>query len=116
MTREPEELVEMRRVLGAQLAAFRRAAALTQGQLVVAAVVDRTTVAHIVSGRSRADERFWTIADRRCRADGVLLADFHAWLSDGSAGPRGAHPGSPARRGLRHSGRATSRHRPAAGF
>lgn len=69
MVREPEELVEMRRVLGAQLAAFRRAAALSQGQLAMATAVDRTTVAHIEKGRSRADERFWTIADKKCHAD-----------------------------------------------
>ncbi|MGH3906928.1 MAG: helix-turn-helix transcriptional regulator, partial [Pseudonocardiaceae bacterium] len=79
MAREPEELVEMRRVLGAQLAAYRQAAELSQGQLAIAATVDRTTVAHIEKGRSRADERFWTIADDRCRAGGALLADFHAW-------------------------------------
>ncbi|MGH3902892.1 MAG: helix-turn-helix transcriptional regulator [Pseudonocardiaceae bacterium] len=79
MTREPEELVEMRRVLGAQLAAYRQAAELSQGQLAIATTVDRTTVAHIEKGRSRADERFWTIADERCRADGAPLASFHAW-------------------------------------
>lgn len=79
MAREPEELVEMRRVLGAQLAAFRQAAALSQGQLALSAAVDRTTVAHIEKGRSRGDERFWQIVDRRCRAEGALLAGFHAW-------------------------------------
>ncbi|MGH3797505.1 MAG: helix-turn-helix transcriptional regulator [Pseudonocardiaceae bacterium] len=79
MAREPEELVEMRRVLGAQLAAYRQAAELSQGQLAIATTVDRTTVAHIEKGRSRADERFWTIADQRCHADGALLAGFHAW-------------------------------------
>ncbi|MGH3797508.1 MAG: helix-turn-helix transcriptional regulator [Pseudonocardiaceae bacterium] len=79
MAREPEELVEMRRVLGAQLAAYRQAAELSQGQLAIAATVDRTTVAHIEKGRSRADQRFWTIADQRCHADGALLAGFHAW-------------------------------------
>ncbi len=79
MAREPEELVEMRRVLGAQLAAYRQAAELSQGQLAIATTVDRTTVAHIEKGRSRADERFWSIADQRCRADGALLTGFHAW-------------------------------------
>jgi hypothetical protein len=53
MAREPEELVEMRRVLDAQLAAFRLAAGLTQGQLAKAAFCDRSTVAHIEKGRSR---------------------------------------------------------------
>lgn len=79
MAREPEELVEMRRVLGAQLAVFRQAAGLAQGQLAKVTFRDRSTVAHIETGRSRGDERFWTAADERCGAGGVLLAGFHAW-------------------------------------
>ncbi|MGH3812033.1 MAG: helix-turn-helix domain-containing protein [Pseudonocardiaceae bacterium] len=46
MAREPEGLVEMRCLLGAQLAAFRQAAELSQGQLARAVTVDRSTVAH----------------------------------------------------------------------
>ncbi len=79
MSREPEELVEMRRVLGAQLAVFRQAAGLTQDQLAHAAFCDRSTVAHIEKGRSRGDERFWTVADDRCGAGGALRAAFHTW-------------------------------------
>ncbi|MGH3873647.1 MAG: helix-turn-helix transcriptional regulator [Pseudonocardiaceae bacterium] len=79
MAREPEELVEMRRVLGAQLAAFRRSAGLTQEQLARITFCDRSTVAHIEKGRSRGDDRFWTVADERCGADGALLAAFHGW-------------------------------------
>ncbi len=79
MSREPEELVEMRRVLGAQLAVFRQAAGLTQDQLAHAAFCDRSTVAHIEKGRSRGDERFWTVADDCCGAGGALRAAFHAW-------------------------------------
>jgi hypothetical protein len=78
MAREPEELAEMRRGLGAQLTIFRVAAKLTQGQLGRAACCDRTNVAHIEKGRSRGDERFWTIADELCGAEGSLLAAFHA--------------------------------------
>ncbi|MGH3426167.1 MAG: helix-turn-helix domain-containing protein, partial [Mycobacteriales bacterium] len=78
MAREPEKIAELRRALGAQLAAHRQAAELTQGQLAIRAAVDRTTVAHIERGRSRGDQRFWEIADKRCRADGALLAAFHA--------------------------------------
>jgi transcriptional regulator with XRE-family HTH domain/tetratricopeptide (TPR) repeat protein len=81
MAREPEELVAMRRALGAQLAVFRQAAGLTQGQLAKAAFCDRSTVAHIEKGRSRGDERFWTVADECCGANGVLLAGFHAWVA-----------------------------------
>jgi transcriptional regulator with XRE-family HTH domain len=81
MAREPEDLAEMRRALGAQLAAFRQAADLSQGQLAKAAFCDRSTVAHIEKGRSRGDERFWTVADENCGADGVLRAGFHAWAT-----------------------------------
>lgn len=78
MAREPEELTEMRRTLGAQLTTCRIAAELTQGQLAKAAFLDRTSVNHIEKGRTPGNHRFWTIADERCRADGVLLATFHA--------------------------------------
>jgi DNA-binding XRE family transcriptional regulator len=78
MAREPEDLAEMRHALGAQLAVFRAAAELTQDQIVRAAFCDRTTVTHIEKGRARGDERFWTIADELCGADGALLAAFRA--------------------------------------
>jgi DNA-binding XRE family transcriptional regulator len=78
MAWEPEDLAEIRRELGAQLTIFRVAAELTQGQLAQAACCDRTNVAHIEKGRSRGDERFWTIADELCGAEGALLAGFHA--------------------------------------
>ncbi len=52
---------------------------MSQGQLAIPTAVDRTTVAHIERGRSRGDERFWKIADKKCHADGALLAGFHAW-------------------------------------
>ncbi|MGH3866107.1 MAG: helix-turn-helix transcriptional regulator [Pseudonocardiaceae bacterium] len=81
MARESDELVEMRRVLGGQLAAFRQAAGLSQGRLAKATFCDRTSLAHIEKGRSRGDERFWTLADERCSAEGVLLAGFRAWES-----------------------------------
>lgn len=70
-----------RRALGAQLAVFRQAAGLNQGQLAKAAFCDRSTVAHIEKGRSRGDERFWTVADECCGANGVLLAGFWAWVA-----------------------------------
>lgn len=53
MAREPEDLAEMRRELGAQLTVFRVAAELTQGQLGQVAWCDRTNVADIEKGRSR---------------------------------------------------------------
>ncbi|GAA5158192.1 hypothetical protein GCM10023321_37630 [Pseudonocardia eucalypti] len=76
MAREPAAIAGMRRELGHHLAAFRRAADLTQGQLADATGFDRTTVNHIEKGRSRADERFWQTADQACRADGALLTAY----------------------------------------
>lgn len=77
MAREPEVIAEHRRALGEQLAAFRQAVDLTQGQLADAVAYDRSTLAHIERGRGRADERFWRAADDACRANGALFAAFH---------------------------------------
>jgi DNA-binding XRE family transcriptional regulator/tetratricopeptide (TPR) repeat protein len=81
MGREPATLVEMRRALGTQLAAFRQAAGLTQEQLAKATFRDRSTVAHIETGRSRADEWFWTVADECCGAEGALRTGFRGWAA-----------------------------------
>ncbi|MEC3976219.1 helix-turn-helix domain-containing protein [Amycolatopsis sp. H20-H5] len=78
MAHEPDELVARRGLLGQQLAAYRSAAGLTQGQLAQAVNLDRTTISHIEKGRTRADKRFWRIADERCKASGDLLAGFAA--------------------------------------
>jgi transcriptional regulator with XRE-family HTH domain len=77
MAREPEPIAARRRALGERLTVVRLAADLTQGQLGKAAICDRTTVAHIESGRGRGNERFWRAADDACRARGALLAAFH---------------------------------------
>lgn len=50
MARQPEELTEMRRALGAQLTTYRTAAELSQDQLGKAVFRDRTTVNHIEKG------------------------------------------------------------------
>jgi transcriptional regulator with XRE-family HTH domain len=77
VAREPEAVAGLRCALGQRLAAFRQAADLTQGQLARSVICDRTTVAHIEKGRSRADERFWRGADHACHAAGALLTAFH---------------------------------------
>jgi DNA-binding XRE family transcriptional regulator len=77
MAREPESIDQQRRALGELLAAFRKAANLTQEQLAHAAFRDRSTVTHIENGRARADERFWQACDDTVKANGVLLAAFH---------------------------------------
>jgi transcriptional regulator with XRE-family HTH domain len=76
MAREPEDIAELRRSLGAQLATFRLAAELTQGQLAKVAFCDRTRIVHIEKGRARADERFWHAVDRACDAGGALVAAY----------------------------------------
>lgn len=76
MAREPEAIAELRRSLGSQLATFRLAADLTQGQLAKVAYCDRTTVVHIEKGRARTDERFWRAVDMACDADGALVAAY----------------------------------------
>ncbi len=76
MAREPETIAELRRTLGVQLATFRQAAELTQGQLARVAICDRTTIVHIEKGRARADERFWRAVDDACNAGGALIAAY----------------------------------------
>ncbi|MFL6140844.1 MAG: helix-turn-helix domain-containing protein [Labedaea sp.] len=76
MAREPEVIAELRRSLGRQLATFRQAAELTQGQLAKVAICDRTTIVHIEKGRARGDERFWRAVDDACDAGGALLAAY----------------------------------------
>jgi transcriptional regulator with XRE-family HTH domain len=73
---EPEPVAELRRSLGTQLATFRLAADLTQGQLAKLVFCDRTTIVHIEKGRARGNERFWAGVDEACAADGALLAAF----------------------------------------
>lgn len=77
VAREPETIAQERRALGAQLAALRQAAHLTQGQLAKSAFCDRTTVTHLEKGRARADQRFWRACDEAVGARGALLAAFH---------------------------------------
>ena len=74
MAGEPETIAELRRALGTQLAIFRLAAELTQGQLAKIVVCDRTVIVHIEKGRARGDERFWRVVDEAVGADGALLA------------------------------------------
>ena len=76
MAREPEVIAELRRALGSQLATFRLAAELTQGQLAKVVICDRTAIVHIEKGRARADERFWRIVDEAYGAGGVLLSAY----------------------------------------
>ena len=80
MPREPEHLVERRRMLGAQLAACRKAKCLRQEDLAKATYLDRSSIAHIERGTTRAnDERFWRLADDVLSANGELVKGFKQW-------------------------------------
>lgn len=76
MAREPEELTELWRALGAQLITYRVAAKLTQGQLARAGNYHPSAMSHIEKGRAHGTERFWKLADEQCGAQGALLAAF----------------------------------------
>lgn len=77
MAREPAHITEQRRQLGERLATCRRAAELTQAQLAALLHYNRSSLAHVERGHSRADERFWRQADEACQAGGLLLTGFH---------------------------------------
>jgi DNA-binding XRE family transcriptional regulator len=76
VARESDDIAARRRVLGEQLAAFREAAELRQGELARLVFRDRTTLVHIEKGRARADEKFWLAADAAVNAGGALLTAF----------------------------------------
>ncbi len=78
MVREPGNIAEQRRALGARLAACRQAAGLTQAQLAHQIGYDRSTLAHLEIGRGRANEHVWQRVDEACNAAGALLAACHA--------------------------------------
>jgi transcriptional regulator with XRE-family HTH domain len=76
LTREPDAIVELRRELGARLAACRTAAGLVQDQLARRVHCDRTTIAHLEKGRSRGDEKLWRVLDEATGATGVLIDGY----------------------------------------
>ncbi|WP_187764626.1 helix-turn-helix transcriptional regulator [Saccharopolyspora spinosa] len=76
MARESTAIVELRHALGQRLAAFRKAAELTQSDVARQTAYHRSTIAHIETGRARADERFWQAADDLTSADGALVAAY----------------------------------------
>lgn len=76
MAREPTEVVELRRMLGRRLAVLRGEAGLTQNEIAVALHYDRTSVAHIETGRQGAPRVFWERVDRLLGANGALVAGY----------------------------------------
>ena len=70
--REPEAAAEARRALGAELAAYRRAAGCTQAGLAELTKYSRSTIANVETGRQHVPRELWERADAALRTGGVL--------------------------------------------
>jgi len=72
--REPEAVAESRRALGAELAAYRRAAGCTQAGLAELTKYSRSTIANVETGRQHVPRELWERADAALRTGGVLAS------------------------------------------
>jgi transcriptional regulator with XRE-family HTH domain len=70
--REPDASGQARSELGAELAAYRRAAGLSQAKLAEFTEFSRSTVANVETGRQHVPRTFWERADGALRTGGVL--------------------------------------------
>lgn len=70
--RESDAIEAARRALGAQLAAYRRAAGCSQAQLAKLTITSRSSVANVETGRQHVSREFWASADAALHADGAL--------------------------------------------
>jgi len=73
---EPEAIANARRVLGAQLAACRRAAGLSQQELADEAGFSRSAIGNAETGRPGASHDFWLSVDKAVSAGGSLVAQY----------------------------------------
>ena len=73
---EPEAIMSARRVLGARLAACRRAAALSQQELADKAGFSRSAIGNAETGRPGASGDFWNSVDKAVSAGGSLVAAY----------------------------------------
>ena len=76
MTRQPEEVTELRRALGAALASYLDASPLNQSDLARKTNYDRSSVSHITHGRQFPERKFWVIADNAVGASGALVEQY----------------------------------------
>jgi Helix-turn-helix domain len=76
VSREPPELVALRRALGHQLAAARHVGEIGQQQVARKTGYSRSSVAHAEAGRQLLTRDFWQISDELLKADGALLAGY----------------------------------------
>jgi transcriptional regulator with XRE-family HTH domain len=63
---------QARAALGAELAAYRRAAGCTQAQLARLTEYSRSTIANVETGRQHIPRSFWERADAALRTGGTL--------------------------------------------
>ncbi len=70
--REPEPVAQARRALGAELAAYRRAARYTQAALAKLTGYSRSTIANVETGRQNVPRDLWERADTALRTGGRL--------------------------------------------
>jgi transcriptional regulator with XRE-family HTH domain len=76
MSREPEAVMAQRRQLGAALATFRQASALTQAEVGTDTGYDRTSINKIERGHQLPDRPFWQAVDRLLQAEGALVKHY----------------------------------------
>lgn len=73
----PEQIRDLQKALGRQLAHWRKAAGMTQAALARRMAYSRSSVANVEIGRNTTTRGFWERADRELRAEGTLVNAFH---------------------------------------
>jgi transcriptional regulator with XRE-family HTH domain len=82
MSRELEAIMVQRRELGAALATFRQAGALTQAQVGTETGYDRTSINKIERGHQLPDRPFWQAVDRLLQAEGALVKQYDGLVAN----------------------------------
>jgi tetratricopeptide (TPR) repeat protein len=91
-------ILNARRALGQQLAAYRQAAGLKQEELAPLVHYGRSSVANVETGRQKGSRAFWQCCDEVLAAGGVLTAAYEATEAavrtqrEESAGPTPSTP------------------------
>src|SRR5947207_15301710 len=71
-----DAIIEVKRALGRQLAAYREAAGLNQHQLARRVSYGRSTVANVETGRQSCSRAFWERCDAELDTDGALIRGY----------------------------------------
>jgi transcriptional regulator with XRE-family HTH domain len=82
MSREPEVIMAQRRELGAALATFRQAGALTQAQVGTETDYDRTSINKIERGHQLPDRPFWQAVDRLLQAEDAVVRQYDGLVAN----------------------------------